>query len=258
MEQIKVYIDFEAIANPFAKLINIPNSTPYCYSLGLLNDKNKFQISTFIIDFRKHNSVTSIWAKLKKQIILDINKINKKVNIKNVVFVGHNPYLEIECLKKMFPDNSVEPLINNSTVSLSKLVGKEYNKNYFSKVKEVIFSDKNNHKSFFIKALGDRNGAIASYIGYWLYVDAFIMAFKEKDRRIRFFCPMDRRVTLRELRSYSNDDVDKMLYLASKPELLEKLLKELSYKKDLLKAINNLDLNDKLTIKEIKEKIWSL
>ncbi len=102
MEKNEVYIDFEAITNPFARLLNLPSGTPYAYTIGLLSDKNQYETKTFIINFAMHNSLSSIWVILKKFIIADITKINSRLNLKDIVFVGHNPVLETKCIKKIF------------------------------------------------------------------------------------------------------------------------------------------------------------
>ena len=39
---------------------------------------------------------------------------------------------------------------------------------------------------------------------------------------------------------------------------LDLLIKEVNQKKEFLKILKSLNINDNLTIKEIKEKIWSL
>lgn len=73
--------------------------------------KNQFETKTFVMDFTMHNTLTSIWIILRKFIIQDINKINKHVNIKNIIFIGHNPDLETKCIKRLFPENETKPLI---------------------------------------------------------------------------------------------------------------------------------------------------
>lgn len=69
---------------------------------------------------------------------------------------------------------------------------------------------------------------------------------------------MNKNLLLKELKRYSHVDVNKMLYIVSHPNETETLLKELLYKRELIKQIKNLELDDNLTIKEIKEKIWTL
>ncbi len=249
-----VYIDFEAITNPFARLINIPSGTPYAYTLGLLNTKNQFESATFIMDFKKHNNLGSMWNTIKKCILRDISRINPKLSLKDIVFVGHNPVLEHKCIKKLFPNNDVKALITNETVSLSKLTGKFFEKPYFSKIKRML--DKSNDE-YLKNALQDRNGAIASFAGYWLYTNS-LKDLRANDKRKKFLIELDTKTLLRELQKYSRDDVHKMLYIVNHPDETNTLLKELSYKRELMKQIKNLKLDDKLTIKEIKEKIWSL
>ncbi|MBN0970552.1 DUF2779 domain-containing protein [Mycoplasma phocoeninasale] len=249
-----VYIDFEAITNPFARLINIPSGTPYAYTLGLLDDKNTFKVKTFIMDFKKHATINSMWAIIRKRILQDINNINQKLSIKNVIFIGHNPVLENKCIKKLFPENKVEPLIQKTTVSLSKLTAKFFNKNYFSKTKNVIESTNDNYLK---NALIDKDGAIASFLGYWLYVNS-LKNLRANDKKKKFLIELNEKNILKELHKYSYDDVVKMLYVASHPNDIEKWIKELSNKRELLKQINNLNLDEKLTVKDIKEKIWNL
>ncbi|WP_412031765.1 DUF2779 domain-containing protein [Metamycoplasma buccale] len=254
MEQNKVYIDFEAITNPFARLLNLPSGTPYAYTLGLLNIKNKFEVKTFIMDFTKHNSLSSIWNIIRKKIILDINKINSKLNINDVIFIGHNPVLENKCLKKLFPTNKVLPLIDKQNVSLSKLTGKTFNIPYFSETKKTLTKL---GTDTLLKNIVERNGAIASFAGYWLYTNS-LKNLRVNDKKKKYFINLNKKILLRELNKYSNDDVVKMLYISTNENALPIMLKELGYKRELLKQIRNLKLNEKLTIKEIKEKIWNL
>ncbi|SYV90629.1 Uncharacterised protein, partial [Metamycoplasma alkalescens] len=47
-----------------------------------------------------------------------------------------------------------------------------------------------------------------------------------------------------------------MLYLAANPEETNLLIKRYLYKKDFMRLIKNINFNDNLTIKEIKQKIW--
>ncbi|TPE57755.1 DUF2779 domain-containing protein [[Mycoplasma] falconis] len=250
----KVFIDFEAITNPFAKLLNIPSGTPYAYTLGLLSDKNQFKVKTFIVDFSKHHILSGIWNILKKKIINDIKTINKYIEMKNVVFVGHNPVLEHNCLKKLFPENKVEPLITATTVSLSKLTGKIFNEPYFVKTKKSITGFNN---TFLNIALADRNGAIASFVGYWLYTKA-IPKLRSNDKRKKYLLNLDKKMLLRELSRYSKDDVLKMIWIVEHPEETDQFLKEIFYKRELMKQLRNLNIDENLTIKELKEKIWTL
>lgn len=254
MNTTRVYIDFEAITNPFARLVNLPSGTPYAYTLGLLNIHGQYQIKTFIIDFKEHHNLNSIWTAIKNAIVSDILEINNTVNLKEVVFVGHNPVLENKCLKKLFPENNVEPLISNTIVSLSKLTGKIFNIPYFNKIKKIIADSGDSELNMRIK---DRNGVIAAFAGYWLYTKS-IKNLRANDRRKRFLIKMNKNLLLKELKRYSHDDVNKMLYIVSHPNETETLLKELLYKRELIKQIKNLELDDNLTIKEIKEKIWTL
>lgn len=70
---------------------------------------------------------------------------------------------------------------------------------------------------------------------------------------------MDKKLLLKELKNYSKDDVNKMLYVIElEKNNLDLLIKEVNQKKEFLKILKSLNINDNLTIKEIKEKIWSL
>ena len=256
MEKNEVYIDFEAITNPFARLLNLPSGTPYAYTIGLLNDKNEYETKTFIMNFAMHNSLNSIWSILKKFIITDIVRINKKLNLKDIVFVGHNPVLETKCIKKIFPNNHVKALIDNQDVSLSKLTGKTFNANYFPKIKKILTSKIEQFPMF--KQMIEKNGAIASFAGYWLYTNS-LTNLRANDKRLKYYIDIDKKLLLKELKNYSKDDVNKMIYVIElEKEQLDFLIKEVSLKRDLLKTIKALNFNENLTLKEIKEKIWSI
>lgn len=256
MEKNEVYIDFEAITNPFARLLNLPSGTPYAYTIGLLSDKNQYETKTFIINFAMHNSLSSIWVILKKFIIADITKINSKLNLKDIVFVGHNPVLETKCIKKIFPNNEIKPLIANQTVSLSKLTGKTFFNNYFPKIKKILL-EKSKEYPLFLQLI-EKNGAIASFAGYWLYTNS-LTNLRTNDKKRKFYIDLDKKLLLKELKNYSKDDVNKMLYVIElEKNNLDLLIKEVNQKKEFLKILKSLNINDNLTIKEIKEKIWSL
>ena len=70
---------------------------------------------------------------------------------------------------------------------------------------------------------------------------------------------LEKEDNLKELKNYSKDDVNKMLYVIElEKNNLDLLIKEVNQKKEFLKILKSLNINDNLTIKEIKEKIWSL
>ena len=256
MEKTEVYIDFEAISNQFARLINLPSGTPFAYTLGLLNEKNQFETKTFVMDFTMHNTLTSIWIILRKFIIQDINKINKHVNIKNIIFIGHNPDLETKCIKRLFPENETKPLISQKNISLSKLTAKYITDNYFSKLKKII--KMNYSDDLVLNQMLDRNGAIASFAGYWLYTNS-IKNLKPKDKRTKYYLALDKKSLLRELKAYSEDDVKRMIYINThmSNEDIDKLAKEINQKRELIKILKLLNIDEKTTIKDLKEKIWS-
>ncbi|PYF43718.1 DUF2779 domain-containing protein [Metamycoplasma alkalescens] len=252
-----IYIDFEAISNPFARLLSIPANTPFAYSLGGLNHDNKFETKTFIIDFVKGNSIKDVWSTLKQKIIKHIYEIDSKAKIDEIIFIGHNPTLEKQILTKMFPKNSVIPLIDdksNPVLSLSKLTGSVFKQEYFLNTKKMIEKSGIN---ILKKMITKSNGLIASFLGFWLYVNSLVI-LRSNDKRKKYFLKLNKNVVIKELRKYSQDDVNKMLYLAANPEETNLLIKRYLYKKDFMRLIKNINFNDNLTIKEIKQKIWSL
>ncbi|MGX9339521.1 hypothetical protein ACT1UH_02235 [Mycoplasma sp. 332] len=251
-----VYIDFEAISNPFARLLAIPVNTPFAYTVGALNQNGKFETRTFIIDFLKIKSIKGIWSTLKQNIIKHIYDINSKIDINEITFIGHNPTLEKQILIKLFPKNLVNPLLDPScpVLSLSKLTGPKFSKEYFPNIKKAINqSDVISLK----KRTAGRNGAIAAFVGFWLYVNS-VSHLRANDKRKKYMLNLNKNLVIKELRHYSGDDVNKMIFLASDPERTDLLIKRYLYKKDFLKLIKNIDFDDNLTLKEIKEKIWIL
>lgn len=256
MNKNYVYIDFEAISDPFARVLAIPVNTPFAYTVGALNQNNKFETRTFIIDFLKTNSIKSIWSTLKQKIIKHIYEINSKLNIEEVVFIGHNPTLEKQILIKLFPKNAVQSLLDPScpVLSLSKLTGPKFTEEYFPNIKKAI---EESNVTTLKKWTDWRNGSIAAFTGFWLYVNA-IPRLRANDKRKKFILKLNKNLVIKELRRYSGDDVNKMLFLASDPDQTNALIKKYLYKKDLLKLIKNIDFDENLTIKEIKEKIWTL
>ncbi|MDC8913863.1 DUF2779 domain-containing protein [Metamycoplasma hyosynoviae] len=255
MKKNEVYIDFEAITNPFARLLDLPSGTPYAYTLGLINENNTFETTTFIMDFNQHNKLSSIWTILRRFIVHDIHKINKALDIKDIVFVGHNPVLETNCIKKLFPNNTVRELISKQTISLSKLTAKKFNNVYWKNTRKVLLPQIKD--SSVMKQTIENNGALASFAGYWLYTKS-IKNLRSNDKKLKYFYDLDKKSLTRDLRNYSADDVHKMIFVEQNPEEAKILMRELSLKKDLMKILKNLNFDENLTIKEIKDKIWSL
>ena len=104
----------------------------------------------------------------------------------------------------------------------------------------------------------EKNGAIASFAGYWLYTNS-LTNLRSNDKKRKFYIDLDKKLLLKELKNYSKDDVNKMLYVIElEKNNLDLLIKEVNQKKEFLKILKSLNINDNLTIKEIKEKIWSL
>jgi len=164
--------------------------------------------------------------------------------------------LETKCIKKIFPNNEVKPLIANQTVSLSKLTGKTFFNNYFPKIKKILL-EKSKEYPLFLQLI-EKNGAIASFAGYWLYTNS-LTNLRSNDKKRKFYIDLDKKLLLKELKNYSKDDVNKMLYVIElEKNNLDLLIKEVNQKKEFLKILKSLNINDNLTIKEIKEKIWSL
>ncbi|ENY68526.1 Hypothetical protein MAU_6040 [Metamycoplasma auris 15026] len=252
-----IYIDFEAISNPFARILGIPANTPFAYSLGGINSDNKLETKTFIIDFHKTKSIKEIWSKLKQNIIKHIYQINSHLKINEVVFIGHNPILEKQILSRLFPKNQIQPLIddkNNPNLSLSKLTGTIFKDEYFLRTKKsIIESNIPTLKKIMLK----NNGFIASFVGFWLYVNS-LSNLRLNDKRKKYFLPLQKNSLLKELKAYSKDDVNKMLFLALNPNQTNILIKRYLYKKELLRLLKNIDFDSNLTIAEIKEKIWNL
>ena len=75
----------------------------------------------------------------------------------------------------------------------------------------------------------DRNGAIASFVGYWLYTNS-IKNLKPKDKRTKYYLVLDKKSLLRELKAYSEDDVKRMIYINThmSNEDIDKLAKEIN------------------------------
>jgi len=161
--------------------------------------------------------------------------------------------LETKCIKKIFPNNEIKPLIANQTVSLSKLTGKTFFNNYFPKIKKILL-EKSKEYPLFLQLI-EKNGAIASFAGYWLYTNS-LTNLRSNDKKRKFYIDLDKKLLLKELKNYSKDDVNKMLYVIElEKNNLDLLIKEVNQKKEFLKILKSLNINDNLTIKEIKEKI---
>jgi len=118
--------------------------------------------------------------------------------------------LETKCIKKIFPNNEVKPLIANQTVSLSKLTGKTFFNNYFPKIKKILL-EKSKEYPLFLQLI-EKNGAIASFAGYWLYTNS-LTNLRSNDKKRKFYIDLDKKLLLKELKNYSKDDVNKMLYV---------------------------------------------
>ncbi|MCU4117358.1 hypothetical protein N8G13_02715 [Mycoplasma zalophi] len=244
----RVFIDFEAITNPFAKIIKIENSTPYCYTLGFQAEHGIFKSRTYVMNFKNKKN---FYETLRLQIKKDIKKINPKIKIQDVEFVGHNPVLENKCLKRLFPKNKVIPLISQQTISLSILTRKQFKKQYFSEIKEII-RQKSKHNVFKNRILSN-NGAIASYVGFLLFC-------KENNFETtkHYYTEINKQLLVKELKEYSHDDVWKMEYVNKHLEEVDMWLKDINHRRELIKQLNALELDENMTIKELKDRIWDI
>ncbi|MBN0919669.1 DUF2779 domain-containing protein [[Mycoplasma] gypis] len=242
---VEVFIDFEAITNPFARLMKSKNSTPFCYTLGLKNIKNEFKTKTYIYNFKTKN----VYETLKEHISKDIKQINNTVKIPNVVFVGHNPTLEKELLSIMFPNNVVKALIEEKNLSLSVLTAKDFSDDYFVESRKAI---REKAKNNVVEKVLQKDGSTASYIGFLLWCQT-----KKVKNPAKFIIDVNPQILVNELKRYSKDDVLRMEVL-SRDENLKKNIESIKRKRMLLSLIKNLNLEDSLTVKEIKEKIWQL
>ncbi|MEE3928623.1 hypothetical protein V2E24_03480 [Mycoplasmopsis ciconiae] len=271
MDKYTFYIDFEAISPPHFYKLNFSNPLnclPFCYTIGYYDKDKHFNIRFKILDFTK--ATIKNWAKyLKSDIAKHIYElIDKKIEINsdNVTFIGWNPVLENSVTKYLF-DIPTLPLINSGVISLDSITqNSKYAKNeYFSYFKNLDFQDK-----YYISAIDtNKNGLIASYIGFLLYCAAKRKYFKND----YIFKNCNLSYIVNELAQYNKDDVLKMDFIirnydvihskVSNIETLRKKITNFSAKINQLKSFNTqikkyISVSDKymddLTIKITIEK----
>ncbi|MGX9340636.1 hypothetical protein [Mycoplasma sp. 4044] len=246
-KKTEIYIDFEAITNPFAKMIGLKSGTPYCYTLGIKNNFNVIKTHTFVSDFKKSDYMKV----MREAIIRDINRIDNTIKMSEVIFVGHNPVLEKKIIKELFPNNEVKPLLSHATVSLDLITHKDFNQPYFTEVRNAILS---NTKNNVLENKFVHDGSLASFVGCLLFC-------MQKQRKIpfkRYNLEISRQTVLKELKQYSKDDVLKMFWIDERRDDIDEMIKLLNHKKEFLKLLNQFQLEDSMTIKELKEKIWDI
>lgn len=259
MTKLKVFIDFEAISLPFTRKTTIEQNFPFAYTLGFYVGK-KFKTRTFIFNFQK-NHLDHVKDIMRQNIISDIRHLlNQKtfqVTKDSIEFVGWNPTLERKILGRIFPHFTVNSLNKGVELSLSRLTH-EITNNYFSYFKKII----NNQidAKLIVRRGMDQDGAIAAFAGYLLYASVH-------DQRNKYVIDFNLEILLQELRRYSREDVTRMHFLNSHPQLFNKrkekalllikqknkLKSQINQKEKLLKLINKFD--GKKTVKQINEEI---
>ena len=228
MNKIKIFIDFEVISPPFSyKLKTKSNTIPYAYSFGL-KIKNKFNKKTTIINFKKLNSKSLdnfIKNDITKTIRLWIKKPKFVIKKSNTEFIGWNPDLEVRILRNIFKTVEIQNQSPESALSLSRLTKIKFKeKIYFKTLKNNIqkFMDEE-----FIKRRGlTHDGAVAAYAGYVYYSKNLGLETKWKTN-------IKINNLLSEIKTYSQDDLMRMIYLEENPQSFEKEIIKLKkiYKK---------------------------
>lgn len=214
MTKIKIFIDFEAIAPPFSRDAKLESNFPFAYTMGIYIGK-KFKTCTFVFNFHNY-SAEAIDQILHRQIIHDIRYLLKRktfiINNKSIEFVGWNPNLEKKIIANIFPDFTVSSLNKGMELSLSRLTP-EIPNDYFEYLKKIA-TEQIGQKTLMQKTI-ERHGAVAAYAGYLLH------AF-EHNVKGKFVIDGDKKIILNELRNYSRDDVMRMAFLNSHPEIFKK------------------------------------
>ena len=249
MTKIQVFIDFEAITQPFSKELKLDNDFPYAYTIGIKRGK-QFKTKTSILNFN-HVSEEDVFQFIRVDIIEKIHALIKlkgfKINKETIEFVGWAPNLEKKILAKSFEGIEVKDLAKGASISLSNLTNANFNnKKYFSTIRKDMTKSL---KPDFITRRGlDQDGAIASLAGYLLFSDARNLSGK-------FSVDTNIGSLIKDLLEYSKDDVLRMHFLNSNPKIfnerkkaLEEINKEksiLAKKKSRLKSfLNNLENYD--------------
>lgn len=259
MTKLRIFIDFEAISLPFTRKTKIESNFPFAYTLGFYVGK-KFKTRTFIFNFQKE-ALDSINEIMRKQIIHDIRFIldqkNFAFNKDSVEFIGWNPTLEKQILGRIFPNFIVNSLSKGIELSLTRLTH-EIKNDYFSYFKKIISQQIN---SKLIQRRGmNHDGAIAAFAGYLLYAIVH-------DPKNKLVVDFNLEILLKEIRRYSREDVTRMHFLHSHPELFAKrrekallLIKQknklknmINQKERLLKLINK--FKSEKTVAQISQEI---
>ncbi len=257
MTKINVYIDFEAISQPFSKHANLIENFPFAYTLGIFRGK-KIKTKSYVFNFEK-DDVDNVFPIIKKQIIKDIRNLltNKRfqINEKTTKFIGWAPHLEVKILSNVFRDIEVDKLNKNHDLSLERLTP-EIKGEYFKNLQQMV---KKNLKSNFIeKRISGASGALAALAGYLLYskVDSGVE---------KYTFEFSARELIKEIKRYSRDDVTRMMFLKQNMNLYhkreqkaleiitkkQKIIRSIIKRKKLLSELKKLS-PDK-TIGEIKE-----
>lgn len=261
MTKIQVFIDFEAITQPFSRELGLDNDFPYAYTIGIKKGK-QFKTKTSILNFN-HVSEEDVYQFIRVDIIEKIHDILKLktflINKDTVEFVAWAPNLEKKILSKSFQGFEVKDLAKGESMSLSALTNDDFKmQTYFPTIRKDM---KKTLSEKFIERRGlNQDGAIAALTGYLLFADA-------RNIKGKFDVDTNIRSLINELIEYSKDDVLRMCFLASNPTKFNQrkiAWKELNEKKIVLarraNKLNSLlrtigEYDSEKTIHEITQEI---
>jgi len=213
MTKLKVYIDFEAISAPFNRELGLTSDFPYAYSLGIYSGK-QFKTETYVFNFSKENT-EDIFEILRVNISRDIKRLTGKksfvVNPKTIEFISYAPSLEKRILNKVYKGVKLTDISKGAMISLSQATEKYIKKDeYFDYLRGYV--EKNVEERFYEKRGLVHDGAIAAVAGYYLYMSAH-------NKKGRFNKqPLDIKTLIKELVTYSKDDVVRMKYIEENKE----------------------------------------
>ena len=220
MTKLRIFIDFEAISAPFSFKLNIPQDTPYAYSLGIHIGK-KFKIKTTIVNFNEIG-LDSLYEWIRLDIVEKIRDITGKkdfkVNKDSIQFIGWAPNLEKKILNKSFRGIEVIDQAKGESISLTTLTEKEFDGEYFKTLREFVAKTLD---SEFIEKRGLKyDGALAALAGHALYASA-------KNITNKFTLDIDLRTLVKEIVKYSKEDIIRMSFLQLNQPIFIKRKKEL-------------------------------
>lgn len=202
MNKINIFIDFEAISNPFAAEAGVFKDLPYAFSMGIEHN-GRFVVKTFIFNFEKLN-YKGIYTLIRNRIQIYVNDFlgseSKEIKLEEIQFYGYNIVLEKNILSKVFKTQiNIKDVAEGKSISLDRVTRKTIgDKEYFKNFRQDVIKKLGSFKEY------DKSGVLAAIAGLNLFLH------NQNKTDSKHYIDTDLIALREEIIQYSKDDVLRM------------------------------------------------